>query len=109
MLTGGASIGSLASGSGKGGSVTVSARESVSIAGHDDQGTPSGIASFAAGDPGRLSLSAPTVTIDGGVVGTPSSKLGGFIEGTAGNTSVKADNLTLSGGARISSDTITDQ
>ena len=109
MLTGGATIGSLATGSGKGGSSTVSATESVSIAGHDDQGTPSGMASFAAGDPGRLSLSAPTVTIDGGAIGTPSIALGGFIGGgRGGNTSVKANNLTLSGDARINTSTTTD-
>jgi hypothetical protein len=108
MLTGGATISGLAVGSGKGGSVTVSARESVSIAGHNDQANPSNITSFAAGDPGGLSLSAPTVTIDGGVVGTPSLAVEGFIAGAAGNTSVKADNLILSGRARIITSTISD-
>jgi len=78
-LTGGAIIGSLATGSGKGGNVTVSARESVSIS-----DPTSGIASFAAGDPGRLSLSAPTVSINGGAIGTSSAARLGFVGGRGG-------------------------
>jgi large exoprotein involved in heme utilization and adhesion len=107
-LRGGAIIGSLASGSGKGGNITVAARESVSISGHNAQGVASGIVTVAAAEPGRLSLSAPSVTIDGGVVGTPSLATGGFVAGRGGETVVKADNLTLSGSGGIASVTNTD-
>jgi filamentous hemagglutinin family protein len=103
----GAVIGSLALSSGKGGNITVSARGSVSISGRNEGG-PSGIGTFAATEPGRLSLSAPSVTIDGGSVGTLSGAAGGFVGGRAGDTVITADNLTLSGGGGISSGTATD-
>jgi hypothetical protein len=103
----GAVIGSLALSSGKGGNITVSARESVSISGRNEGG-PSGIDTFAATEPGRFSLSAPSVTIDGGSVGTLSGAAGGFVGGRAGDTVITADNLTLSGGGGISSGTATD-
>ena len=101
-------IGSLAIGSGKGGNVTVSARESVSISGRNDQDVSHSIVSFAAGDLGSISLSAPTVTLDGGAIGTPSLASGAFVGGQAGNISVKANNLTLRGGGGIASATVTD-
>ncbi len=104
-LTNGALIGSLGLGSGKGGDVSVSARESVVISGVNSQNTPSGLASFAAGEPGSISLSAPVVSIDGGAVGTP-----GILPGQrAGDITVKADQqLTLVNGAQINSATVTD-
>ena len=105
-LTENALIGSIAQGSGDGGNIAVSARESVSISGR--QAAPSGIVSFAAGDPGKLSISAPALTIEGGLVGTPSAALGGFVGGRGGDTAVRADNLTLRGGAQINSSTHTD-
>jgi filamentous hemagglutinin family protein len=104
-LTMGAVISSQALGSGKGGNITVSARESVSISGQNDQGVSSGITTFAAADPGRLSLSAPNVTINnGGVVGTPRPVPEEFVGERVGDIVVKADNLTLAGG-RISAET----
>ncbi len=109
VLTNGALIGSLASGAGRAGKVTVSAGESISISGHNNQGVPSGIPSFATGGPGSISLSAPTVMIDGGVIGTPSLATPGLISGRAGDISVKADNLTLIGGGLIDSSTRTDR
>ena len=104
-LTNGALIGSLGLGSGKGGNVIVSARESVAISGGNRQGSPSGIASFTIGEPGSISLSAPVVTIDGGAVGTP-----GILPGQrAGDITVKADQqLTLVNSAQINSATLTD-
>jgi filamentous hemagglutinin family protein len=109
-LTGGGIIASLAQGLGKGGNVTVSARESVLIAGQDDEGTPSGIGNFAAGDPGRISLSAPTVTIENdGVVGASSVVVSGFVGGRAGDITVEADRLTLRRGGSLISSTQTEQ
>jgi len=107
-LRSGAVIASLARSSGKGGDITLYARESVSISGRNDQGVASTIGTFAAAEPGRISLSAPSVTIDGGIVGTPSLAAGGFIGGRAGDLVVKADNLTISGGGGITSGTATD-
>jgi filamentous hemagglutinin family protein len=103
-LTGGAAIGSSAGGAGAGGRVTVSAGESIAIAGRGTQGNQSGMASVAAGDPGHLSLAAPTVTVEGGFLGTPSLMQGG----QAGDTFLTADTLVLSGGAQIVSGTVTD-
>jgi large exoprotein involved in heme utilization and adhesion len=105
LLTNGAIIDSLGLGSGKSGNITVSARESVTISGSNSQGISSSIASFTAGEPGSISLSAPVVTIDGGVVGTP-----GILPGQrAGDIIVKADQqLTLVNGAQINSTTLTD-
>ena len=80
----GAVIGSIARGSGKGGDITVSAREAISISGSNAQGLASGIGTFAAAEPGRLSLSAPSVTIDSAVIGTPSLAGGGIYRGTGG-------------------------
>jgi filamentous hemagglutinin family protein len=104
-LAGGGQIGSLARGSGKGGNITVSARESVSISGRDTLSVPSGILSTAAGEPGRISLLAPTVTIDGGAVGAPSLDPGQ----RAGDISVEAANFSLIGGGLITSSTSTEQ
>jgi large exoprotein involved in heme utilization and adhesion len=104
IITNGAIIGSLGQGSGKSGNVIVSARESVAISGRSSQ-EPSGIVSFTVGEPGAISLSAPIVTIDGGIVGA-----GAVFPGQrTGDTTVKADQqLTLVNGAQINSSTSTD-
>lgn len=98
-LTGSSNIGGLAFGTGKGGNITVSARESISI---DVKST---IINTAAGEPGRISLSAPTVTIDGGLVGASSTRPGQ----RAGDIAVEAAHLTLAGGGTITANTATEQ
>ncbi len=112
-LTGGAQIGStsgigtpegmLTVGTGKGGAVTITATEAMSIAGHDPSGiTPSGVFTQTAGvdEAGQITLTTPQLTMaDRGRIGADT---GGA--GDAGNVIVQTGHLTLVGGAQISSD-----
>jgi filamentous hemagglutinin family protein len=86
---------------GRGGDLTVTATEAITIAGQDQAGTLSGLFSSTEGqgDAGRLSIFAPSLTLmDGGRIST--STLG---DGHAGNLEVQVERLTLMGGAQISS------
>jgi large exoprotein involved in heme utilization and adhesion len=67
-LTGGAQINATARGSGRGGELTVTAADAITISGRDSQGTRSGLFSgtFGSGDAGRLSLATPLLTLSGG-------------------------------------------
>ena len=102
-LTNGAFISSLGLGTGKGGNVIISAQESVAISGRNRQDVSSSIASFAAGEPGSISLASPIITIDSGIVGAASLLPGQ----RAGNITVKADKFTLGNSAQINSATLT--
>jgi filamentous hemagglutinin family protein len=101
-LTGGAQIDSRTGGSGRGGDLTVAASSAISIAGRDSEGNPSGLFSQteASGNAGRLFVSAPTLSIDDGII--RSNTLGG---GNAGSIDVRVERLTLTGGAQIFSGT----
>jgi large exoprotein involved in heme utilization and adhesion len=76
-LTGGAQISSSTISTGRGGDLTVEATESITIAGEDSEGVPSGLFSGALslGDGGRLVVSAPTLHMEGGQIA--SSTVGG--------------------------------
>jgi len=101
-LTGGAQIDSRTGGSGRGGDLTVAATNAISIAGRDSEGFPSGLFSQteASGNAGHLFVSAPTLSMDDGII--RANTLGG---GNAGGIDVRVGRLTLTGGAQIFSGT----
>jgi len=88
---------------GGGGTVTVTATEAVSITGSTSDGTPSGLLSQAEsfGAAGRITLTAPTVSLGaGGVIETRTTGAG-----RAGDILVQVGHLSLTGGAQIDSST----
>ena len=101
-LTGGAVIdsGTERSSTGQGGTVTITARDSVTISGTGSTGLSSTISSTAAdrGDAGRVIIVTPTLSIDAGKLAT--STLGA---GRAGDIVIQVGRLTLTGGASIDS------
>jgi large exoprotein involved in heme utilization and adhesion len=92
--------------SGRGGTLMVTATESIVIAGRDDTDLPSGLASAAfvgKGESGDLRVSTPLLDMrDGGRIeaGTFSAS-----SGPAGDIDVHVGRLTLTGGAQIASST----
>ena len=88
--------------SGQGGSIAVSATDSIRISGADGSGKASGIVTntFATGDAGEITLSAPLTEIsaDGKVQSQSEGK------GRAGRIHVAGRDLTLSSRGQISSD-----
>jgi filamentous hemagglutinin family protein len=91
-LTGGAQINSSSVGTGTGGTITVTARDSVTISGLGPQGGGGGIGSVAGGSgaAGRIILSAPTVTIENGAISTTT-----LSAGRAGDITLEVGQLTL--------------
>src|SRR5262249_31424414 len=89
----GGRLSSATSGSGPGGAVTITAQEAIMIADGSITSEASG-----SGDAGRLSLSAPTVTIETGGISAETSGAG-----RAGDILVNAGQLTLTRGAQITS------
>jgi hypothetical protein len=87
-------------GPGRGGDVTVNATESISIAGGDSDGNPSGLASSTVnkGDAGKVFVSTPLLQIAGGGIGA--NTLG---DGNAGDIDVEVGQLMLTGGTITSS------
>jgi filamentous hemagglutinin family protein len=105
VLTGGAQIGSSTFGAGRGGAVSITATEALAIAGRDPEGErKSGLFSntFGGGDAGRLVVSAPSLTLDGGLIQAGSSPES---RGHAGGIEVHVGRLALTGGAEISAST----
>jgi large exoprotein involved in heme utilization and adhesion len=117
-LTGGAQIDSRTGGSGRGGMVVVTATDTVSIAGRDRDGNPSGLVSLTssatagAGDAGTVLLAAPQVRLaDGGQIQTSTSgagaagtiAVGAFEQQVEGMTirGPQVEQVTLTGGAQI--------
>jgi len=101
-LTQGARISTSAFGTtGRGGDLSITAGDSVTISGTDSQGNSSGIYSYAAaaGDAGNIALTAPSLILsDGALVGADTVG-----DGHAGRIHLSVQRLTLSGGAQISS------
>jgi large exoprotein involved in heme utilization and adhesion len=101
-LTGGAIIDSGTVSTGAAGTVTISATDSVALSGRDGAGEPSRIFSNArsSGAGGRITIAAPTLVMDDGVITT-------FTEGSgwAGDIELGLGRLTLTGGAVIDSST----
>jgi large exoprotein involved in heme utilization and adhesion len=103
-LTGGAQVSSSTRSSGPGGSVLVTATEALRISGQNSDGIPSRISSIAggSGDAGRVVISTPTLTMEGGLIRA-------LAEGTGGNAGaimVHAGRITLTQGAAIDSSTL---
>ena len=102
VLREGAQIDSSSSGSGQGGTVSVTATDAIAITGQDSAGGRSALSSSAlgrdsnAGNAGDLTISAPTLTLDGGRI--VSNTVG---EGDAGNIDVQVGTLTLTGGGQL--------
>jgi large exoprotein involved in heme utilization and adhesion len=121
MLTDGAQMDSSSFGAGRGGKLTITAKDSISIAGHDTKGNSSGLLSTASGsgNAGSLTVEAGSVTLTGGAV----IKSGGLViirsgqlvldrafidTSTAGSggerdVSVEAGSVTLTGSSEIKS------
>ena len=99
-LTGGAQIDIGTRGLGRGGELTVVATDMLTIAGRDSNGNLSGLqgSAFSGGDAGRLFISAPTVSIDGGRIQSISLN-----DGNAGPIALEVGRLMLTGGAQVSS------
>jgi large exoprotein involved in heme utilization and adhesion len=100
-LTRGAQLSTSASGSRRGGDLTVVASEAITMNGRGGQGILTGLfsATSGSGDGGRLFVSTPLLTIDSGWLLS-----GGFPDssGNAGNLEVQAGRLTLTEGAQLS-------
>jgi large exoprotein involved in heme utilization and adhesion len=101
-LTGGALITGTSCCAGPGGTVTVTATDSVVISGRASNGTPSHLSSAALGpgDAGRVALFAPTVILDGGTIETSTRR-----DGRAGDIVLGVGRLALTDGAQIDSRT----
>ena len=102
-LTEGARISSSTSGPGQGGTVTVTAMDSITLAGQDSFGNASGLFanSLGNGDAGHVAVATPTLTMDGGNIQAVS-----FNSGNAGNITLEVGRLTLTGGAQIGSNSL---
>jgi filamentous hemagglutinin family protein len=97
-LTGGAQIDTGTRGSGHGGTLTVVAQDTLTLAGASSQGTPSGLFASAergsSGSAGALQVEAGTLTLTGGAQISSST----FGPGQGGTVTVVArDTLTLAG------------
>ena len=103
-LTGGAfiSANTVATATGSAGEITITATQSIVIDGHDSSGNPSALFSntFGSGDAGLISVSTPSLSINGGKIQAASS---GSSLGSAGDITVEVGQLTLREGAQIDS------
>ncbi len=92
----------ITAGTGKGGTVTITATDTLVIAGRDlVQGLPSGVftQTVGPGDAGRVVVSTPQLTMsDGAQIGV---ETGG--DGRGGDVVVRTGRLSLTGGAQIRS------
>jgi large exoprotein involved in heme utilization and adhesion len=102
-LVNGGRIDSSHRGSLQGGTITITAQESITIAGTSIEGRPSGIRSrpFGKGNAGRVALTTPILDIEGGDVSTVA-----FGAGRAGDITINAAHLVVAGGGTISSSTV---
>ncbi len=102
-VRGGSPITSGTLGLGPGGTITIMARESVSVSGKDREGRPSLIsgATNGAGDAGRVIITTPILTMDGGIISTGTSGTG-----RAGDLTLNVGRLAMTGEADINSSTL---
>jgi hypothetical protein len=101
-LTGGAKISSDTAGPGHGGEIAIVAKDLISITGRPFSRSMLSSDAFSSGDAGRLSISTPLLTMDGGVIQT---NAWGNSRGNAGNIDLRLGRLMLTGSAQISSST----
>jgi large exoprotein involved in heme utilization and adhesion len=93
-------------GLGRGGNLTVTATDSIFIAGQSSEGFLSGLFSSAQigrGNAGNLGISTPLLTLDAG--GEIAAETSSSSRGNGGNIDVQVGRLTLTGGADISTST----
>src|SRR5215813_1228025 len=98
-LTEGAKIDTSTHGHGRGGALSVTATDSISISGRDSKGAKSGLFSNALGkgNAGKVAVSAPTLTMaDRGTIDAHTAG-----DSNAGNVEVQVGKLILTGGALI--------
>ncbi len=102
-VTGGSPINSGTLGLGPGGTITITARESVFVSGEDREGRPSLISSATAGpgDAGRIIITTPILTMDGGIISTGTSGTG-----SSGDLTLNVGRLAMTGEADINSSTL---
>ena len=104
LLTAGGQLNGRTSGAGQGSTLTITATDTISMTGRDSAGNASGLVNetFGQGAAGRLIISAPTVTVEGGLLQT------GAVAGSTGNAGdilVQAARVTLREGTQIDSGT----
>jgi filamentous hemagglutinin family protein len=100
-VTGGGNIGSISFGDGASANITLTATESVTIAGRDAVGTPSLIndETFVTGSAGRISVSAPSLIMeDGGTILSTT-----FGEARGADIAIDVGDLSLTDGAVVRS------
>lgn len=112
-LQDGGHLTSTSTGAGAGGDITLRATETVTMAGHDSAGVPGTILSVASGtgEAGRIALTAPTITVDSGIIGNiPLLGLAMLppTQGRTGTITVQAGRVTLTNGGAIYSSNTTD-
>ena len=102
-LAGGSSVSSSALDAGDGGSIAVSAEESVVLSGRGASGSPSRLDSFSvgSGNGGDILISSPVLILDQGKLAADT--LG---EGSGGDISIQAGRLKVANGGTISSSTL---
>jgi filamentous hemagglutinin family protein len=92
-------------GPGKGGAITINAREAVTIAGPTGSSENSNISAGTTGSGvgGQIRITAPVLRMDGGLITVIATEQA---TDRAGNIAVEVDRLSLSGGAQILSGTL---
>lgn len=107
-LTGGSRILAATLGDGQGGTITVNAREAVTIAGTNAQGVSSGLFAIATayegskGDAGAIRLTTPLLVLED----KAQIQTGTLGDGDAGDIEIQVERLNLSGGSIILSNTV---
>jgi filamentous hemagglutinin family protein len=101
-LRGGSVIRTSTSTAAPAGNLTINATESVAIVGSDANGNISATFSnsFSPGNTGQVSITTPTLTIDGGKI---QAAAGNSSTGTGGDIVVKAKQVVLTGGGQLDS------
>jgi filamentous hemagglutinin family protein len=104
-ITNGGLISASTFGAGRGGSVTVNTTGPINISGVDSSGNPSGIFVNsklpATGNAGSISVTAPSLNLDGGRVQTGTEG-----SGNAGDVNLQVGALSLVNGGQIAANTI---
>ena len=102
-VMGGGGITTSTQGAGRGGTITITATDAVSVSGQSSEGDKSSISTLTigSGDAGRVMITAPTLTVDGAFITAGTSGLG-----RAGDIVLNVGRLILTGEADVSSSAI---
>ena len=100
-FTNGAQANTTTYGAGRGGNLTVSASESISMSGHSSVYISGLVSSTAgSGNGGSIRVTAPVLLLDGGIIAT-----GTLLSGKAGTATVEAGRADLVNGGRVDAST----